>query len=331
MIKVGFVGCGRIAQVRHIPECNEHPDVEIVGYYNRTREKAIQMADMYGGKVFERAEDCILNPEVEVVIISTPNATHAPYSILALCAGKHVICEKPMAITKKECEQMVDVAQKSDRILLIAYHERYTQTHKLAKRLIEEGTIGKVLAFQTILAHGGPDKKRVADNLWFFDKKMAGFGVSADLGVHKIDTIRYLLGDEIEEVTARIDSLDGCEIDDNAIYLVKMKNGALGTITVSWTCYGDEINSTIILGTNGNIKIKHPYCGEVEVAMKDGTTKCYHEEEIYRVNGWTDSGIIREIVRLINEKAENKGSVYGEDSIRTMDVLFDGLKSRSND
>lgn len=324
MIKIGIIGCGRIATLRHIPECHENPDVKLVGFYNRTKEKAALLAEKYGGKVYEKVGDCIFDLDVDAVLISTPNNRHASIAIRALKAGKHVICEKPMATSQEDCEQMVKAARENHRILLIAYHERLSKTHELAKWMIEGGILGTVLSFQSTFAHGGPDKKRSEKNLWFYDKEKAGFGVSADLGVHKIDTMRYLLADEVDEVSAKIETINKeCDVDDNAIYLVKMKSGVIGTITVSWTCFGKEINSTTIFGTKGIMKIDHPYSGKVEIIMEDGKERKYLTEEEYRSNGWVDSGIVKKLIRLIEqEEAED-----GADSAKTMQVVFKGMES----
>ena len=325
MLNVGIIGCGRIATVRHIPECYENPQVRLAGFYNRTKEKAIQLAEQYGGKVYNTIEECINDSCVDAVIISTPNVMHASVTIRALYAGKHVICEKPMATTEEECKKMVEAAKINHRVLLVAYQERYTQTHKLARKLIEDGMIGKVLSFQATFAHAGPEKKRPAENLWFYDKSQAGLGASGDLGVHKIDTIRYLLNDEVQEVTAKVNTPDSNAngifqnlIDNNAVYILKMQNGTIGTVTASWTCYGEEINSTILFGSEGTMYISHPLSGKVELAMKNGERKIINVEEIYRANGWADSGIVREILRLIQQNEEQTGA----DALKTMQAVL---------
>ena len=332
MIKVGIIGCGRIASLRHIPECFENPKTEIAGYYNRTREKAAQMANLYGGKVYDSIEECIMDSNVDVVIICTPNRTHAAIAIQALAKGRHVICEKPMAVTMRECQQMVKAAKCNNRILLIGMQERYTQTHQLARNMILEGAIGKVLGFQAIFAHGGPEKKRQGENLWFYDKAQAGFGASADLGIHKIDTLRFLLNDEVNEATVKLghaqtglDKASKHLVDNNAAFVLKMKNGAVGSVMASWTCYGSERNSMILFGSNGTMLIEHPYCGKVRIMMKNGEKKECSAEELYRANGWADSGIIREMIRLIEQGQKQSG----EEALKTMKAVFTGIEKQS--
>lgn len=334
MIRFGIIGCSRIASLRHIPECYENPKAEIAGYYNRTREKAVQMAKLYGGRVYHNIEECILDSNVDAVIISTPNRTHAPIAIRALAEGKHVVCEKPMAVTMAECCRMAEAARCNNRILLIGLQERYTQTHRMARNLISEGVIGKVLGFQAIFAHGGPEKKRQGENLWFYDQEQAGLGVSADLGIHKIDTFRFLLNDEVVESTVKLGyaktaSDKACKhlVDNNAAFVLKMKKGAVGTIMASWTCYGAERNSMVLFGSEGTMLIEHPYCGKVRIMMKNGEEKEYSAEELYRANGWADSGIIREMIRLIEQGQRQSG----EDTLETMRAVFAGIGTETEE
>ncbi|MBO6082324.1 MAG: Gfo/Idh/MocA family oxidoreductase, partial [Bacteroidales bacterium] len=121
---IGIIGCGKIAQIRHIPELAEHPGARIVGYYNPTLSRAEQMAARYGGKVYPEIADMLADPDVEAVVISLANVAHAEVTIQALKAGKDVLCEKPMATTIQECEEMMEAAEKYGKMLLIAQNQR---------------------------------------------------------------------------------------------------------------------------------------------------------------------------------------------------------------
>ena len=99
MIKVAIIGCGKIAQVRHLPEYAANPNVELVGYYDLNRERAEKVAAQYGGKVYDTYFDLLNNPAIDAVSICVDNRSHAEITTYALYAGKHVLCEKPMATT----------------------------------------------------------------------------------------------------------------------------------------------------------------------------------------------------------------------------------------
>ena len=111
MIKIGILGCGKIAQVRHIPEYADNKSCELYGFYNPTRSRAEKMAETYGGKVFNSPEELLADPNIDVGSVCSANYSHANLTIKALKAGKHVLCDKPMATTLADCEAMVTTAK----------------------------------------------------------------------------------------------------------------------------------------------------------------------------------------------------------------------------
>ena len=264
MIKVGILGCGKIAQVRHIPEYDENPCCELVGFFNPTRSRAEDMAAKYGGKVYDTADELLADPEIDAVSVCAANNAHAELSIKALKAGKHVLCEKPMAISLADCEEMVRVAKEQGKRLMIGQNQRLTNAHQLAKKMIADGEIGKVITFRTTFGHGGPETWSITPgkNTWFFDKTKAAMGAMADLGIHKTDLIQFLLGENVVRTTAKLTTLDkrGADgnligVDDNAICIYEMADGTIGTMTASWTYYAAEDNSTVLYGTRGEMRI----------------------------------------------------------------------------
>ncbi|MBR2808291.1 MAG: Gfo/Idh/MocA family oxidoreductase, partial [Oscillospiraceae bacterium] len=219
MIKVGILGCGKIAQVRHIPEYDENPCCELVGFFNPTRSRAEDMAAKYGGKVYDTADELLADPEIDAVSVCAANNAHAELSIKALKAGKHVLCEKPMAISLADCEEMVRVAKEQGKRLMIGQNQRLTNAHQLAKKMIADGEIGKVITFRTTFGHGGPETWSITPgkNTWFFDKTKAAMGAMADLGIHKTDLIQFMLGENVVRTTAKLTTLDKRGTDGNLI------------------------------------------------------------------------------------------------------------------
>lgn len=138
MVKAAIIGCGKIAQVRHIPEYLEHQAVNLVGFYDLNEKRAEELAEKYGGKAYGSVEELLADPQIDAVSICTANHTHAELTIKALKAGKHVLCEKPMAITLEECQRMVECAEENHRKLLIGQNQRLTRTHQIARKLIAE-------------------------------------------------------------------------------------------------------------------------------------------------------------------------------------------------
>lgn len=334
MVKIGIIGCGKIAQVRHIPEYLQNERAQIVGFYDRSEQLAQEMVKKYGGKIYHSYEELLEDPEIDGVSVCVANHLHAQVTIDALKQGKHVLCEKPMATTMEDAKKMVAEAQKAGKKLLVGHNQLLTPAHKRAKALIEEGLIGEILSFRTTFGHGGPESWSIdpGPNTWFFKKDAAAMGAIGDLGVHKIYLIQHLIGQKITEVTAKLVTLDKQDasgqpiaLDDNALCIYEMERGVVGTMTASWTYYGAEDNSTILYGTKGIMRIyDHPEYS-LEVILKAGEKVYYDLESIQTNEQQTKSGVIDEFIESILEDRETVLS--GEKALATMGVVFASMES----
>lgn len=337
MVKVGIIGCGKIAQRRHVPEYASNIHAKIIGYFDARKEAAEALAAQYGGKVYDSIDDMLSDPEVEAVSVCTSNNTHAEVSIQAMRAGKHVLCEKPMARTVEECEEMLRVAKEMNCFLMIGQNQRFNTGHVRAKELIEQGIIGRPLSFKTSFCHGGPerwlagpDSDDMPKDIWFFDKKIAGLGVMADLGIHKIDLMQYLLGQKIKEVTAKVLTLDKkdssgnlIELEDNAICIFKMENGVIGTMNASWTDYGEEDNSTVIFGTKGLMRIYDNNEHTIQISTDRGDKIYYDLDRMMTNMDQRESGVIREFVRELEKNDwSNAADEFSVNAIRVVQASF---------
>ena len=333
-IKVGIIGCGKIAQVRHIPEYAANPHAEVYGFYDINLARAQALAAQYGGKAYASYEELLADPAIEAVSVCAANHVHAEITIAALKAGKHVLCEKPMAVTLAECEAMVAAAQESGKYLMIGQNQRLAKAHAKAKELIEQGAIGKVLTFRTIFGHGGPETWSVdpGKNTWFFDKTKAAMGAMADLGIHKTDMIQYVLGSKIVKTQAVLTTLDKRDatggligVDDNAICIYQMENGVIGTMTASWTYYAAEDNTTVIYGTKGELRLYDDPKYSVQQINADGTRIDYQIDQIQTNDNQTASGIIDLFVECLVEGKEPE--ISGADVLHAMKAVFASIES----
>ena len=136
MIRVAVIGCGKIAQVRHLPEYATNPNAQLVAYYDKNSQRAHEVAAQYGGKVYDSYFDLLKDPEIDAVSVCVENRSHAEMTTAALYAGKHVLCEKPMAVTLAECESMVAAAEFNNRHLMIGHNMRFDPVHRRAKELL---------------------------------------------------------------------------------------------------------------------------------------------------------------------------------------------------
>lgn len=334
MIGVGIIGCGKIAQIRHIPELSVNPDAKIIGYYNPTLSRAEQMAQQYGGKVYPTLEEMLADPEIDAVCMSLANQAHAKVTIQSLEAGKHVLCEKPMAVTIEECQAMVDAAEKSGKKLMIAQNQRLAKAHAEAKHLLKCGLIGKVLTFRTTFGHSGPENWSInpGKGTWFFNKEKAAMGAMADLGIHKTDLIQYLLDQNVVAVKATITTLDKTDeagnligVDDNAICIYTMENGIIGTMYASWTFYGAEDNSTILYGTEGIMRIYDNPDYAIEIIKANGEKILMDVEAIQTNDNQTKSGISDLFIKVLKNNEEPE--ISGEKVLPAMRAIFAAIQS----
>jgi len=334
MIKVGIIGCGSITKLRHAPEYSQNSEAEIAGFFDPRTDRAREMADRFGGKVYSSVEEMLEDYTIDAVSVCAANAYHAPITIQALKAGKHVLCEKPMAMSVDECREMIKAADASGKVLMIGHNQRFVPAHIKAREIIQSGEIGNVISFRTTFGHGGPEMWSAdkSSNTWFFKKDIANLGVIADLGVHKIDLIRWLTGEEITEVSAFMCTLDkkdqtgkAIDVDDNAICLLRLKSGAIGTMTASWTNYGEEDNSTVVYCTKGVVKICSDKEYPVIVEKINGDKVFYKVGNIQTNDNQTKSGVIDAFIDSVISGKEP--AVSGEDGLKAMQVVFACVES----
>lgn len=334
MTGIGIIGCGKISQVRHIPEYLANPDARIVGLFDNNMERAAELAQKIGAKAYDTLDALLADPEIDAVSVCVANVAHCEVTVKALRAGKHVLCEKPMAITIEECELMVKTADECGRKLMIGQNQRLAQAHAMAKMLIGAGAIGKVLTFRTYFGHSGPETWSVdpGRNTWFFDKKQAAMGVMADLGIHKTDLIQYLIGQEVTAVTARLSTLDKVDaegnpisVDDNAICIYEMSGGAMGTMVASWTYYGVEDNSTTIFGTEGDMAIYGVDLPQIVIWKKNGAKETFDLGRIQTNDDQTKSGVIDAFIDCIENDKEPLIDAKGV--LAAMRAVFAAIRS----
>jgi len=334
MIKVGIIGCGKIAQVRHIPEYQNNPYAEVAALYDVNSDRARELAEKCGAKAYDTVEALLADQEIEAVSICAANYAHAELAIKALRAGKHVLCEKPMAMNLPDCEEMVAVAKETGRFLMIGHNQRLAAAHAKARKLVEEGVIGEILNFRTTFGHGGPEFWAIGSgkNVWFFDKKLTVMGVMADLGVHKTDLIQFLTGHKVVKATAKLATLDKkyedgrlIDVDDNAVCIYELDNGAIGTMTASWTYYGQEDNGTVLYGTKGIMRIYDVPDMPLVVRTRDGQKFSYELDAIQDNLHQGNSGVIDLWVDCL--RTNTPPEISGESALYSMRAVFAAVES----
>lgn len=337
-IKVGIIGCGSITEKRHAPEYKDNPNVEIVAFYDINKKRAELMVEMFGGKAVDDYMEILNNPEIVAISDCTPNDMHCLISTTAMKCEKHVLCEKPMAKTLEQAEEIVRTERETGKIFMMDHNQRFTVAHKKVKEIIESGKMGKVISFRTTFGHGGPESwtESKSKNTWFFKKERSKYGVIGDLGVHKLDLIRFLTGDEFVAVSGMggaihktFENGEPIEVYDNAVCVLRMKNGVIGTGIFSWTYYGQEDNSTVIYLEKGIIRIYDDPKYQIKIIYEDGSVTELEVEAIQTNDNQTKTGVIDAFVETIIEK--KKSPVTAEDglkSIKVVDALMRAIEQK---
>ncbi|MCI1588988.1 Gfo/Idh/MocA family protein [Heyndrickxia oleronia] len=327
--KVGIIGCGSIAKLRHAPEYKANPFVKEIIFYDRNIERAENLATMFGGRVVETVDELLLDPSIQIISDCSSNENHHIFSTKALLNGKHVLCEKPISLTMEHANEIVEAQRKTGNKLMIDHNQRFTRAHQKAKEMIASKEFGNVLTFRTTFGHQGPEQWGVnkTRSTWFFKKDRSGLGVAGDLGIHKIDLLHYLLDDEVAQVSAFQGALDKVdengkpiEVCDNIVCILKTKQGRLGTASFSWTYYGEEDNSTTLYCEKGIIKIYNSPENQIEVITKEGERINYKLESIQTNDNQTNTGVIDAFIDCV--RLDKEPLVSGSDALSSLKVVL---------
>lgn len=273
-LKVGVIGVGNIAQ-EHIHSYLHNPNVELYAFCDVNEAQLKKMSEKYGITRCYTDKDEMLGalPELDAVSVCTWNSAHAPCAIAALEAGKHVLCEKPMAASADEARQMAAAAKKNGKLLQIGFVRRYGNDCDIVRDFIQNGSLGDIYyAKATYLRRNGNPGG------WFGDKSRSAGGPLIDLGVHVIDLTRYLMGnpkpvsvygatfqklynrknlkDKVGYNSVSASSEDICDVEDLASAMIRYDNGAVLQIEASFSLNIKKDEGVIqLFGDKGGVKL----------------------------------------------------------------------------
>ncbi|GAA0337260.1 Gfo/Idh/MocA family oxidoreductase [Oceanobacillus oncorhynchi subsp. oncorhynchi] len=329
-LKIAVIGCGSIAKHRHLPEYAANKHVEITAVCDIVGERAEEAAAKYEAKAYTDYKELLKQDDIDAVSVCLPNYLHAPVSVDALNAGKHVLCEKPMATSAEEADQMIEAAQRSGKKLMIGHNQRFVTSHQKARELIASGAVGKVYSFRTTFGHGGPEGWSAdGKDSWFFKKDEAFIGAMGDLGVHKADLVRYLLQDEFVEVGAFVETSakENADVDDNATLILKSEKGTIGTLAASWAYTAKEDNSTIIYGEKATLRLEDDPAYSLVVQYTNGETVKYELGAIQSNDegGQTTTHVIDHFIDSIQN--DTTPLIDGEEGKKSLAIILAALES----
>lgn len=253
-VRFAIIGGGMIADF-HARAMADISDVELVGVYEPIEEFATKFSNKYNIHAFETYEKVLDSDNVDAVSICTPSGLHASQAIKAIQHGKHVVMEKPMAINREDAQRVIDEARKYGVKVCVISQFRYSPAIKRVKQEIEKGAFGKIVSASLSMSYYR-SVEYYNSSEWRGTWAMDGGGALMNQGIHGVDILQYLMGG-VDWVMASMDTMTRpIETEDMVVAIMKFKNGALGTLQASTTCFPGYERRTEICGDKGSVVLE---------------------------------------------------------------------------
>ncbi|KKO52123.1 Gfo/Idh/MocA family protein [Paenibacillus sp. DMB20] len=273
-LKIGIIGCGGIANGKHMPSLKKQEQAQMVAFCDIVKERAEQAAAEYGAegaKVYTDFRELLKDNTLDVIHVCTPNDSHAEITVASLEAGKHVMCEKPMAKTVAQAKDMLDAARRTGKKLSIGYQNRYRDDSLYLKEMCENGELGDIYYGKALAV------RRRAVPTWgvFLDEEKQGGGPLIDIGTHALDLTLWLMdnykpksvmGSTFHKLGQRENAANAFgpwdpkefKVEDSAFGFITMENGATIVLESSWALNVIETGEakTVLAGTEGGADMK---------------------------------------------------------------------------
>ncbi len=304
-VKFAIIGCGNIAQ-RHARHISKTGKLQAV--CDILSQRARDLADQYNCRPFDNLSDLLRSaPEVDVVAICTPNGLHAEHTIASLEAGKHVLCEKPMALSVKDCREMVNTAKRTGKNLMIVKQNRFNPPVMALKQLLDENKLGKIFNIQ-LNCFWNRNEAYYRGSDWKGKRAMDGGPLFMQFS-HFIDLLYWLAGPlkNASMIKRNFMHREWIEFEDTGGVLLEFENGAIGTLNFTLNSYEKNMEGSITLfGEKGTVKIGGQYLNTLE----------YQHIEDYRISDVNEH-------RPPNDYGFYQGSMSNHDKVyqNVIDVL----------
>jgi predicted dehydrogenase len=249
-LKTGLIGCGKVGHL-HAKALAALPCSEFLAVCGRSREKARHYGAQYGVRGYDNVTEMVEKESLDAVIVCTPHPNHAQPSIAAMEAGAHVLVEKPLAITLKDCDAMIETARRASVKLGVVSQRRFYAPCQRIRKAIDEGKIGRPV-LGTVTLYGWRDQAYYQSDPWRGTWQEEGGGVLVNQSPHQLDLLQWYMG-PIEEAFGYWGNLNHpyIEVEDTAVVVVRFKHGGLGNIVISNSQNPALYGKVLIMGSNG--------------------------------------------------------------------------------
>ena len=320
-LKFAILGCGRIAQ-RHAEHIANQASLTAVCDLNEERRN--ELAKKYHCKVYASLEDLLQQEKnLDLVAVCTPNGLHAAHSISCLEAGIHVLCEKPMAISVRDCERMIKAADKSGKHLFIVKQNRFNAPIAELKKIVDEGRLGKIINVQ-LNCFWNRNDLYYASSDWKGTKELDGGTLYTQFS-HFIDLLYWMVGDvkHIHAFTKNFMHTHNVAFDDTGVIALEFENGALGTVNYTVNSFEKNMEGSITLfGEKGTVKVGGQYLNVLEHHRIEG----YKMETVFETKPANDYGYYQGSMSNHDKVYENVVDVLAHNG-RVATNGLEGLKT----
>ncbi|MEH7179706.1 Gfo/Idh/MocA family protein [Neobacillus vireti] len=290
-MKIGIISFAHMHAHSYASVLKGMEGVTLAGIADDNEERGKTYSQFFDTTYYQNYQD-LLKSDIEAVIVTSENSLHHQHVLAAAKAGKHVLCEKPLATNLNDMEEMITVCEENQVLLGTAFPVRFNTPIQQAKKMIEQGVLGEILAIKGTNRGTNPGG-------WFIEKEKSGGGAVLDHTVHVVDIMRWFTGAEVTEVYAEIGSVyTNHPIDDCGIITMEFTNGMFATLDCSWSrnsCYPTWGDVTLeIIGTNGTLKVD-AFSQKLDL---------YSDHDGVKWIGWgddMDAGLIEDFVNSVRE------------------------------
>jgi predicted dehydrogenase len=331
-VKVGLIGTGFVADL-HAAAFQMLSDAEVIAVASPTPGKARAFAGQRGiPQAFEDYRDLLAVRDIELVTLGIPNDRHAEVTLAAAAAGKHVVCEKPLCRTLEEADRMIEACRRAGVLLLYAEELCFAPKYVRAKRLADEGALGRVFLVKQSEEHFGPHEP------WFWDVERSGGGVLLDMGCHSVEYARWVFGKPtVKSVMAQLGTYvhgDRTRGEDHSLCVVEYEGGRVGYAENSWAKQGGVDDRCEIYGSGGFTRadllrgsslLTYSESGYGYAVEKAATTRGYTFTMFEEIWSYGFPQEMSHFVRCVRGKEEPVET--GEDGREVLKILYAAYES----
>jgi len=252
---IGIVGCGMISEFQS-QAIGNLPNARVVAYFDTVADMAKARAEQHGATAYDDYERMLADPNLDIVSICTPSGSHLDPAVQAAAAGKHVMVEKPVEITPERVDGIIDACKKSGVVLGAIFPRRFQEPSRILKAVVESGRFGTI-TLADVYIKWYRTQAYYDKGGWRGTWKLDGGGALMNQGIHGIDLLQWVMGgiDEVQGMTATLGH-ERIEVEDTAVASVRFKNGALGVIEGSTSCWPGAKIRIEIGGTRGSVVLE---------------------------------------------------------------------------